>query len=152
MESIALQFCRWIATFQMMLLTFLRNSTLAANYFILDIILFIPPFVHLSRSCYPPENGVGCIVVCNSTRSYNIKTMRKVFCYCCTFKDVFNRLCVAGGAETFREGSPPPMSQVSHVMCHLSCVTCHHFIYLFFWGQSGETSRWRVCYKRGYPI
>ena len=58
------------------------------------------------------------------------------------------------------------MCQVSHVTCHISgvtchmsCVTCHMsqffflfylFIYLFF-GQSGEASRWRVCYQRGLP-
>ena len=54
-------------------------------------------------------------------------------------------------------------------MCHMSCVTCHvsgvtcqvshvscHMsrkkIYIFFLpGQSGEASRWRVCYQRGQP-
>ena len=31
----------------------------------------------------------------------------------------------------------------------MSRVTCHNF----FWGggQSGEASRWRVCYQRGLP-
>ena len=36
---------------------------------------------------------------------------------------------------------------MSHVMCHVSRVTCHIF---FFW-QSGEAYRWRVCYQRGLP-
>ena len=25
------------------------------------------------------------------------------------------------------------------------------FIYIFFYGQCGEASRWRVCYQRGLP-
>ena len=36
--------------------------------------------------------------------------------------------------------------QVSPVTCHLSCVTCH-----ISHGQSGEASRWSVCYQRGLP-
>ena len=57
---------------------------------------------------------------------------------------------------------------VSYVMCHMSHVTCHvsrvmyhmshvmcqishDFNFNFFFGQSGETSRWRVCYQRGLP-
>ena len=36
---------------------------------------------------------------------------------------------------------------MSHVTCHISHVTCHIF---FFW-QSGEAYRWRVCYQRGLP-
>ena len=59
---------------------------------------------------------------------------------------------------------PPVMCNVSHVTCHMSCVTfhmshvmCHiscvictfsHFLLNFF-GQSFEASRWRVCYQRG---
>ena len=35
---------------------------------------------------------------------------------------------------------------MSPVTCHLSHVTCHKKI-----GQSGEASRWRVCYQRGLP-
>ena len=31
---------------------------------------------------------------------------------------------------------------VSHVSCHMPHVTCHM-------SQSGEDSRWRVCYQRG---
>ena len=49
--------------------------------------------------------------------------------------------------------TPPNMSyvmchvtrQVSHVMCHMS-----HVIFFFF-RQSGEAYRWRVCYQRGLP-
>ena len=33
-------------------------------------------------------------------------------------------------------------------MCHLSHVICHLFFFFFFFLQSGETSRWRVCYQR----
>ena len=51
---------------------------------------------------------------------------------------------------------------MSHVMCHLSRVTCHMsrvacqvsqviIILIFFFGQSGEAYRWRVCYQRGLP-
>ena len=40
--------------------------------------------------------------------------------------------------------------QVSPVACHVSGVTCLFFCSLFF-GQSGEASRWRVCYQRGLP-
>ena len=36
---------------------------------------------------------------------------------------------------------------VSHVTCHMACVTCH----FFFFRQSGESYRWRVCYQRGLP-
>ena len=36
---------------------------------------------------------------------------------------------------------------VAHVMCHMSSVTCHIY---FFW-QSGEAYRWRVCFQRGLP-
>ena len=38
---------------------------------------------------------------------------------------------------------------MSPVTCHMSCVTCNYF-FLFF-GQSGETSWWRVCYQSGLP-
>ena len=38
---------------------------------------------------------------------------------------------------------------VSRVTCHVSNVTCHFFF--FFFGQSGEAYRWRVCYQRGLP-
>ena len=33
----------------------------------------------------------------------------------------------------------------SHVMCHMSCVTC------CFFGQSCKAGRWRVCYHRCLP-
>ena len=51
--------------------------------------------------------------------------------------------------------TPPNMSHVtyhvSRVMCHVSRVTCHmSHIYIFFL-QSGEISRWRLCYQRGLP-
>ena len=38
-------------------------------------------------------------------------------------------------------------------MCHMSRVTCHmsQFFFYFFFGQSGEAYRWRVCYQRGLP-
>ena len=55
---------------------------------------------------------------------------------------------------------------MSHVTCHMLCVTCHvshvmfpvshvtchmsHVIFFFF-GQSGEAYRWRVCYQWGLP-
>ena len=47
--------------------------------------------------------------------------------------------------------------------CHVSCVTCHmsrvrcHKSHVtrhnnfFFFGQSGESYWWRVCYQRGLP-
>ena len=71
-----------------------------------------------------------------------------------------------------RECSPPQMCHMSHVTCHISCVmchvscvtfhvsrvichmshvTCHIFYFIFFFGQSGEAYRWRVCYQRGLP-
>ena len=40
---------------------------------------------------------------------------------------------VCGGSDI--NGTYP----VSHVMCHMSDVTCHM-------SQSGGASRWRVCY------
>ena len=41
---------------------------------------------------------------------------------------------------------------VSRVTCHVSGVTCHmYFLFFFFFGQSGEAYRWRVCYQRGLP-
>ena len=45
---------------------------------------------------------------------------------------------------------------MSLVMCHVSRVTCHvshvmFLFFLFFFGQSGEAYRWRVCYQRGLP-
>ena len=44
---------------------------------------------------------------------------------------------------------------VSRVTCHMSRVTCHvsHVIlfFFFFFRQSGEAYRWRVCYQRGLP-
>ena len=70
-----------------------------------------------------------------------------------------------------REGSPPltfhvsrvtcqvsgVTCHVSRVMCHMSRVTCHmsffsffsFIIYIFFCGQIGGASQWRVCYQRG---
>ena len=59
---------------------------------------------------------------------------------------------------TLLENIYPPPSVTCHVWrvtCHMSCVTCHIiYIYMYFvweWGQSGEASRWRVCYQRGLP-
>ena len=46
---------------------------------------------------------------------------------------------------------------MSHVPCHMSPITCHvsnvkcPIIFFFFFEQSGETSRWRVCYQWGQP-
>ena len=40
---------------------------------------------------------------------------------------------------------------MSRVTCHMSCVTCIIYFLLLFFGQSGEASRWRVCYQRGLP-
>ena len=53
------------------------------------------------------------------------------------------------------ECSPPPnisrvMCHVSRVTCHVSHVTCH--IFFFFFGQSGEAYRSRVCYQRGLVV
>ena len=60
-----------------------------------------------------------------------------------------------------RDCSPPP--NMSHVTCHvsrhvsrqMSHVTCHvshiTIIIIFFFAQSGEAYRWRVCYQRGLP-
>ena len=44
--------------------------------------------------------------------------------------------------------------QVLHVMCHVSHVMCdisYLYIYIFFFGQSGEAFWWRVCYRQGLP-
>ena len=54
------------------------------------------------------------------------------------------------------EFSPPTKCHMSHVMCQVSGVRCQvshviFFILLFFFLQSGEASRWRVCYQRGLP-
>ena len=45
------------------------------------------------------------------------------------------------------------MCHMSRVKCHMSHLTCHNFLFLFlfFFGQSGEAYRWRVCYQRGVP-
>ena len=58
-----------------------------------------------------------------------------------------------------REGSPPPLYQVSgvtshisHITYHISLVMCHILIFFFFLGQSEEASQWRVCYQRVIPI
>ena len=52
---------------------------------------------------------------------------------------------------------------MSHVMCLMLCVTCHvsrvtcHVSHVticfssFFFRQSGDAYRWRVCYQRGLP-
>ena len=37
------------------------------------------------------------------------------------------------------------------VTCHMSHVKCNIYFYLFFFRQSGQTYRWRVCYQRGLP-
>ena len=37
------------------------------------------------------------------------------------------------------------------VTCHMSHVTCHIYIFFFFFEQSGEAYRWKVFYKRGLP-
>ena len=56
-----------------------------------------------------------------------------------------------------RECSPPPPPK--HVKCHMShATTCHdvshvtcHVSHVFFFRQSGEAYRWRVCYQWGLP-
>ena len=40
------------------------------------------------------------------------------------------------------------MCHVSRVMCHVSGV---RFVFLLFFGQSGEARLGRVCYQRGLP-
>ena len=45
---------------------------------------------------------------------------------------------------------------MSHVTCHMLCVTCHMshvtvFLLLFFPRQSGEGCQWRVYYQLGLP-
>ena len=45
-----------------------------------------------------------------------------------------------------RECSPPKTCHVSCVTCHVSNVTCH-----FFFGQSGEAHRGRICYQWNLP-
>ena len=50
-----------------------------------------------------------------------------------------------------REGSPPPTCYLLYVMSHMSCVTCHMSHVTIFYGQSGETIQWRVCYQWGQP-
>ena len=39
-------------------------------------------------------------------------------------------------------------------MCHMSHVMCPYFLFyfLFIILQNAETSWWRVCYQRGYPV
>ena len=37
---------------------------------------------------------------------------------------------------------------MSHVTCHMSCV---EYIYIYFFGHSGEASQRRVCYQQGLP-
>ena len=63
-------------------------------------------------------------------------------------------------AQTVRECSPNTTWHMSCVICHVSYVTCHmshvtcHMsfcLFLFFFGQSGGASCWRVCYQRGLP-
>jgi hypothetical protein len=52
------------------------------------------------------------------------------------------------------EVSPPPTCHLSSVMCHMSHGTCRvSYVSLKkkYIGQSGEASRWRVCYQRGLP-
>ena len=44
----------------------------------------------------------------------------------------------------------PQTCHVSLVTCPVSRVTCH-FFFFFSFGQSVETSRWRVCYQQGLP-
>ena len=71
-----------------------------------------------------------------------------------------NFYCLVCAYESLlRECSPPQtchvscvMCQVSRVTCHVSHVTCHmSHILFFFFGQSGEAYRWRVCFQRGLP-
>ena len=50
--------------------------------------------------------------------------------------------------------SPSFLDHVSRVTCHMSRVTFHVSrvtCHIFFFWQSGEGYRWRVCYQRGLP-
>ena len=40
---------------------------------------------------------------------------------------------------------------LSCITCHMSQVTCHVSQLIFFIGQSGEASTWRVCYQQVTP-
>ena len=71
-------------------------------------------------------------------------------------QDIINPKLLELGTWNFR--SMFTLHHVSHVKCqvsgvgvrcHVSDVRCHFF--LSFFGQSGGTSRWRVCYQRGLP-
>ena len=60
-------------------------------------------------------------------------------------------------AEILRNGLPPPTCHLLHVRCQVSGVRCQvsgvrcQVSHVFFLGQCGEASRWRVCYQRGLP-
>ena len=46
----------------------------------------------------------------------------------------------------------PFVAKVSHVTCHMSCVTCPLIFFVSSsFGQSGEASQLRVCFQRGLP-
>ena len=42
-------------------------------------------------------------------------------------------------------------SEISFSLFFILLLTCHQYLYIFFFLQSGEASRWRVCYQRGLP-
>ena len=51
-----------------------------------------------------------------------------------------------------REGSPPPTCHMSCFMCHMSHVMCHMLhVTSYFFGHSGEASKWRFSYQWGLP-
>ena len=51
-----------------------------------------------------------------------------------------------------KEFSPPTTCNMSFVWCQVSGVTCNIFLFFFF-GKSGDASRWRVCCQRvPYPL
>ena len=51
-------------------------------------------------------------------------------------------------AEILRKMFTP--HHVSHVTCHMLCVTCHMSGVIFF-KQDGGVIWWRVCYQWGLP-
>ena len=64
------------------------------------------------------------------------------------FKKLYIPNCNSWQDEILWKISPPPHN-VSHVGCHVSSFKYPFSV--FFVGQSGGASQWRVCYQRGLP-